>query len=165
MIVSLYVDDLVFTSNNPLMVQTFKYSMKKEFEMSDMGEMKYFLGIEVHQTEKGIHMSQKKYAGEVLERFGLGDCNEVKNPIVPGSIKLSKNDEGKQVDETLFKQIVGSLMYLTATRPDLMYSVCLISRFMSSPRETHMMAAKRILRYIKGTTDLGIFYEKGALMN
>lgn len=161
LIVSLYVDDLVYTSNDSKMLQAFKDSMKREFEMSDLGEMKYFLGVEVQQTEKGIHISQKKYAGEVLERFGLGDCNGVKNPIVPGSTKLSKNDGGKHVDATLFKKIVGSLMYMTATRPDLTYSVCLISRFMSSPKEAHMMAAKRILRYVKGTTNLGIFYERG----
>lgn len=161
LIVSLYVDDLIFTSNDLIMMQSFKTSMKREFEMTDLGEMKYFLGVEVHQNARGIHISQKKYAGEVFERFGMGSCNGVKNPIVPGSIKLSKREEGKQVDGTFFKQMVGCLMYMTTTRPDLMYYVCLISRFMSNPKEVHMLAAKRILRYIKSTIDLGIFYGKG----
>jgi len=90
----------------------------------------------------------------------MENCNAVKNPIVPGT-RLSKNDAGTKVDATLFKQVVGSLMYLNATRPDLMYGVSLISRFMSSPTESHWFAAKTILRYLKGTTELGIYYKKG----
>lgn len=142
-------------------MQGFKISTKREFEMTDLGEMKYFLGVKVRQNTRGIHISQKKYAGEVLKIFSMRNCNGVKNPIVVGSIKLSREEEGKQVDGTLFKQMVGSLMYMTATRPDLMYCVCLISRFMSNPKEVHMLAAKRILRYIKSTINLGIFYWKG----
>lgn len=88
------------------------------------------------------------------------DCNAVKNPMVPGN-KLSKRGEEKKVDPTLFKQMVGSLMYMTATRPDLMYCVCLISRFMSNPMESHLLAAKSIFRYLRGTTELGIFYKRG----
>ena len=88
------------------------------------------------------------------------ECNAVKNPIVPGT-KLSKMDTETKANATLFKQAVGSLMYLTATRPDLMYAVSLISRFMANPSETHWNAIKRILRYLKGTTELGIFYKKG----
>ncbi|XP_058733711.1 secreted RxLR effector protein 161-like [Vicia villosa] len=91
----------------------------------------------------------------------MGNCNGVKNSIVPGSIKLSKAEEGKQVDGTLFKQMVGSLMYMTTTSSDLMYCVCLFSRFISNPKEVHMLEAKRILRYIKSIIDLGIFYWKG----
>jgi len=161
LIVSLYVDDLIFTSNDSIMVSKFKESMKKEFEMTDLGEMKYFLGVEIRQSSKGIHIGQKKYAEEILKRFGLENCNGVKNPMVPGSNRLTKQEDGKKADATLFKQIVGSLMYITVTRPDLAYSVCLISRFMANPMESHMMAAKRILRYIRATTDLGVFYRKG----
>ena len=85
--------------------------------------------------------------------------NSVKNPIVPG-VKLMKNEEGVKVDATMYKQLVGSLMYMTATRPDLMYVVCLLSRFMSTPTELHLQAAKRVLRYLKGTINLGVFYRK-----
>ena len=127
--------------------------------MSDLGKMKYFLGVEIMQTSNGIFICQRKYAHKVLSRFGMENCNAVKNPIVPGTT-LSKDDTGTKVDATLFKQVVGSLMYLTATRPDLMYGVSLISRFMSSPTESHWFAAKRILRYLKGTTELGIYYKK-----
>ena len=90
----------------------------------------------------------------------MKDCNAVKNPIVPGT-KLSKNDARSRVDATLFKQVVGSLMYLNTTRPDLMYGVSLISRFMTNPTENHWLAGKRILRYLKGTIEFGIYYKKG----
>lgn len=155
-IVSLYVDDLIFTGNDRGMCDEFKNSMMLEFEMSDLGKMKHFLGVEVKQCGRGIIIYQKRYAGEVLARFGMDNSNSVKNPIMLGT-KLHKDEDGDRVDETLYKQLVGSLMYLTVTRPDLMYNVCLISRFMASPRMSHWLAAKRILRYIKGTISLGIF--------
>jgi hypothetical protein len=159
LIVSLYVDDLIFTGNNEDMFERFKESMKKEFAMSDLGQMKYFLGVEVIQDHHGIFINQKKYAYEVLERFGMLNSNSVKNPIVPGS-RLSKNEGGAAVDITIFKQMIGNLMYLTATRSDLMYSICLISRYMERPTEIHLQAAKRILRYLKGTAELGIAYKR-----
>lgn len=164
LIVSLYVDDLIYTGNDKSMYDDFKNSMMLEFDMTDLGRMRYFLGIEVIQSLDGIFVCQRKYAHEILGRFGMDKSNPVKNPIVPGT-KLSKDEAGTKVDETLFKQVVGSLMYLTATRPDLMYGVSLISRFMSCPTESHWLAAKRILRYLKGTTELGIFYKKNGCTN
>ncbi|XP_028236523.1 uncharacterized protein LOC114415860 [Glycine soja] len=98
-----------------------------EFEMSDLGMMHYFLGIEVVQSNAGIFISQKKYVGEILYRFHMQNCNSATTPAAFGC-KLHKDHEGKKVDNTFFKQIVGSLMYLTATRPDIMYFVSLISR-------------------------------------
>lgn len=160
LIVSLYVDDLIFTGDDKSMCDEFKNSMMLEFDMSDLGRMKYFLGVEVKQCSNGIFICQRRYAREVLTKFGMENSNAVKNPIVTGT-KLFKDKNGVKVDETLFKQVVGSLMYLTATRPDLMYGVSLISRFMSNPTMSHWLAAKRILRYLKGTTDHGIFYRKG----
>ncbi|CAL9019414.1 unnamed protein product [Prunus brigantina] len=102
------------------MCKEFKKSMMLEFDMSDLGKMRYFLGVEVLQNSDGIYVSQRKYAYEVLERFGMNNSNLVKNPIVPGC-KLSKDEKGAKVDASVFKQVVGNLMYLTATRPDLMY--------------------------------------------
>lgn len=160
LIVSLYVDDLIFTGSDMSMCDEFKSSMMMEFDMSDLGKMRHFLGVEVLQNSSGIFICKRRYAREVLARFGMANNNAVKNPIVPGT-KLSKDEGGIKVDGTLFKQVVGSLMYLTVTRPDLMYGVSLISRFMSSPTMSHWSAAKKILRYLKGTTELGIFYKKG----
>lgn len=97
---------------------------------------------------------------EILERFEMVDSNAVNNPIVPG-FKLSKDGSGAAVDLTYFKQIIGSLMYLTATRPDLMISVSLIIRYMEKPTELHLQAVKRVIRYLKGTVDLGIAYIRG----
>ncbi|XP_057982378.1 uncharacterized mitochondrial protein AtMg00810-like [Malania oleifera] len=121
-----------------------------EFEMSDLGMMHYFLGIEVVQSANGIFISQKKYVQDILDRFRMKDCNLVSTSTEFG-LKLNKDHEGKKVDNTLYKQIVGSLMYLTVTRPDIMYSVSLISRYMENPTEMHLLASKRILHYLQGT--------------
>ncbi|KAK2968675.1 hypothetical protein RJ640_001578 [Escallonia rubra] len=160
LIVCLYVDDLIFTGNDSTMFDKFKRSMMVEFDMSDLGMMHYFLGIEVKQSAAGIFISQKKYVQEILDRFQMKNCNSVSTPTEFG-LKLSKDQGGKQVNSTLYKQIVGSLMYLTTTRPDIMYSVSLISRYMENPTELHLLAAKRIFRYLKGTIDFGLLYKKG----
>lgn len=138
--VSLYVDDLIFTGNDELMFLEFKNSMVREFDMTDLGGMRYFLGVEVLQRSDGIYISQRKYALEVLKRFGMEGCNSVHNPIVPG-FKLFKDENGVKVDETYFSQVVESLMYLTATRPDLMFVVSLISRYIGQPTELYLQAA------------------------
>lgn len=135
--------------------------MKKHFDMTDLGRMRYFLGVKVVQSEKGVFISQSKYAREIHERFGMENSKPVQSPIAPGN-KLYKEGNRKVVDATNYKQMVGSLIYLTATRPDLMFAVCLISRYMEKPIELHLQAAKRILRYVKGTVELGIHYKMDA---
>lgn len=112
------------------------------------------------QLSEEIFISQRRYAMEILRRFGMENSNEVQNPIVPG-FKISKDEKGVEIDSVLYKQMVGSMMYLTATRPDIMFAVSLISRYMSRPIELHLSAAKRVLRYLQGTTGFGIFYAKG----
>lgn len=134
--------------------------MEEEFAMTDLGRMKYFLGVEVIQDDDGIFISQKKYAEDVLKKFGMEECNAVRNPMVPGN-RMTKEGDGSSVDSTSFKQLVGSLRYLTATRPDLIYSVNLVSRYMENPSEQHLSAAKRILRYVQGTREFGIQYKRG----
>jgi len=141
------------------MMSSFKCSIMQVFEMTDMRKMKFFLGIEVSQQNDGIFICQKKYALEILKRFGMLESREVNSPIVPGS-KLSKDADGVAIDESYYKKIVGSLMYLTKIRPDLVYNVSLISRYMAKPTKLHLQAAKRILRYLKGTFDYGIMYKK-----
>ncbi|PNX55109.1 copia-type polyprotein [Trifolium pratense] len=159
LIVSIYVDDLIVTGNNQALINTFKQSMMNKFAMSDLGKMKYFLGVEVCQTDDGIFIHQMKYAYEILTKFGMENCNAVSSPIVPGC-KLVKNETGKASDEKRYKQIVGSLMYLLATRPDLAFSVCLVARFMDRPTKIHKAALKRIMRYVKGTIGYGVLYKK-----
>ena len=155
----LYVDDIIYTGNNSAMFDDFKQSMMIEFEMSDLGLMHYFLGIEVAQSSAGIFISQKKYVREMLDKFQMVNCNSVTTPVEHG-LKLIKDHEGRKVDSTLYKQIVGSLMYLTTTRPDIMHAVSLISRYMENPTQLHLLAAKRIFRYLVGTINFGILYRK-----
>ncbi|BBH03176.1 ADP glucose pyrophosphorylase large subunit 1 [Prunus dulcis] len=160
LIVCLYVDDLIYTGNDVAMFNDFKKSMMPEFDMSDLGLIHYFLGIEVVQYSAGIFISQKKYVQEILDRFEMKDCNSVCTPTEIG-LKLVKNSREKKGDQTLYKQIVGSLMYLTATRPDIQHAVSLISIYMECPEVPHLEAAKRNFRYLKGTIDFGILYKKG----
>ena len=161
LIIFIYVDDLVFTGSDEGMFAVFKASMKREFDMTDLGKMKFFLGVEVVQNDEGIYLSQRKYALEVLERFGLEKANSVRNPMIPG-MKLMRNEDGEQVDVTQYKQMVGSLMYLLVTRPDLMFGIGLISRYMERPTTLHMQAIKTILRYVKGSVNLSIHYRREA---
>ena len=137
LILSLYVDDLIFTGNDESMFYEFKSSMMREFDMIDLGKMRYFPGVEVLQKTDDIYISQKKYALDVLKRFGMEESNSVHSLIVTG-FKVFKDENGVKVDATFFKQMVGNLMYLTATRPDLMFVVSLISRYMGQPTELHL---------------------------
>ncbi|GKV31585.1 hypothetical protein SLEP1_g40262 [Rubroshorea leprosula] len=157
MLVCLYVDDLIFTSNNANIFEEFKKAMTQEFEMTDIGLMSYDLGIEVKQNEDGIFISQEAYAKKVLEKFEMANCKPVSTPIACGT-RLSKYDESTKVDPSLYRSLVGNLRYLTCTRPDILYGVGLVSRYMEAPTSTHMKMAKRVLRYIKGTIDYGLTY-------
>jgi len=147
LIVSLYIDDLIYIKNDRNTCDDCKNSMMLEFNMSDLGRIRYFLGVEVIQNLDGIFVL-RKYAHEILARSKMDKSSLVQNPIV-WKTKLTKDGTETKIDETLFKQVVGSLMYLTATWPNLMYGESLISRFMSCPTESHWIAAKRILRYVK----------------
>jgi len=153
------VDDLIFTGDDEQMMLEFKKSIIRVFVITDLGKMRFFLGIEVLQQANGIYICQQKYTLEVLKRFGIEESNAVMNLMVPG-FKANKIGEGNKIDETYYKQIVGSLMYITAIKPDIMFGVSFITRFMARPTELHLQAAKRILRYLKGTIDYGIFYKK-----
>ncbi|XP_015577125.2 uncharacterized mitochondrial protein AtMg00810-like [Ricinus communis] len=155
-IVSVYVDDLLVTGTASNFLIEFKKQMEKEFEMSDLGPMKYFPGIEITQCDSGIFISQKKYDLDILKKFKLESCKPVATPLILNET-LSKNDE-KLLNPSIFRSLVGSLLYLTATRPDSMFSASLLSRFMSSPSQTHLGAAKRVLKFLKGSADHGIWY-------
>ncbi|XP_015578574.2 uncharacterized mitochondrial protein AtMg00810-like [Ricinus communis] len=157
--VNLYVDDLLFIGNDELMFAEFKNSMKHKFDMTDLGKMKYFLGLEILQKSCRIFISQRKYAQEMLQHFGMNQSNSIQTPIVP-SFKLCKDEGGTKVDKTYFKQIVGCLMYLTATRPDMVFVVSLLSRYMENPTQLHLQLPKRVLRYLQETTGYEIFYKK-----
>ncbi|RVX14987.1 Retrovirus-related Pol polyprotein from transposon TNT 1-94 [Vitis vinifera] len=156
-VVSVYVDDLLVTGSNEKLVKEFKAEMLKVFEMTDLGLMSYFLGMEVKQDHDGVFISQKKYAKEILNKFHMDDCKRTSTPMNQKE-KFSKDDGTEKVDESQYRSLIGCLMYLTATRPDIMFLVSLLSRFMHCASEVHFQVAKRIVRYIKGTTNYGIKY-------
>ncbi|KAL0356283.1 UNVERIFIED_CONTAM: Retrovirus-related Pol polyprotein from transposon RE1 [Sesamum radiatum] len=158
LIVSLYVDDLIYTGNNEKMIHDFKEDMMKTFEMSDLGLMHFFLGIEINQEKEGIFICQKKYTETLLKKFKMESCKTVTTPLVTGE-KYKKEDGSEKVDGSIYRSLIGSLLYLTATRPDIMFATSLLSRFMQSPSQVHYGAAKRILRYLQGTKDFGIWYK------
>ena len=159
-LVSLYVDDLLVTGGNEKEVSNFKSELELNFEMSSLGEMKYFLGIEVVQSSKGIFISQESYVKELLKKFDMEDCNSVATPMNEGT-KLVKDDDSPKVNPSIYRSLIGSLLYVCSTRPDIMFSVAVLSRFMHSPSQNHLSCAKRILRYLKGTSDFGIWYKDG----
>ncbi|GKV17137.1 hypothetical protein SLEP1_g27679 [Rubroshorea leprosula] len=157
LILSLYVDDLLLTGNDLKLMEQFKKVMMQEFAMTYLGETKYFLGLEVQQLSKGIFICQRKYALDILKKFEMESCKPVATPLVQYE-KLSKDDRETKVDSSYYRSLIGSLLYLTATRPNLMFAASYLSRFMSAPSKLHLVAAKRVLRYIKGTYELGLWF-------
>nr|GEZ51545.1 ribonuclease H-like domain, reverse transcriptase, RNA-dependent DNA polymerase [Tanacetum cinerariifolium] len=132
--------------------------MEEKFEMSDLGLLAYYLGIEVTQTNGDISIKQSAYANKILKEAGMIDCNETLISMDPGT-RLTKVTEGTMVNSTEYQSLIGCLRYLLHTRPDLSYSVVLLSRFMQEPREQHMKAIRQVLRYVKGIKDYEITYK------
>ena len=124
-----------------------------------MGEFNFFLRLQIKQLKKGIFINQAKFVRDLLKRFNMEEAKKMKTPM-SSSIKLNKDEKGKPIDFTMYRGIIGSLLYLTASRPDIMYSVYLCARFHSYPKESHLSAIKRILKYLKGTMDIGLWYCK-----
>ncbi|GKV01133.1 hypothetical protein SLEP1_g13712 [Rubroshorea leprosula] len=143
-------------------VQAMEHSMlvmKKEFDMSNLGEMSHFLGLEIKQCGNGIFLSQQKYAQDMMKKFNMKYSKSISTPLVL-NCKMSKNDGSAYVDASWYRSIIGSLLYLSATRPDIMFATSLLSRFMSSPTQLHFAVAKKVLRYVNGTSDYGLWFEK-----
>ncbi|KAL0451419.1 UNVERIFIED_CONTAM: Retrovirus-related Pol polyprotein from transposon RE1 [Sesamum latifolium] len=152
LIVSIYVDDILVIGSDSNSLDEFKRQMHEMFEMNDPWLMCYLLGMEVTQTTKGTFISQKKYAAEILKKFSMEKYKVVSTPAVQGQ-KLQKNDGTGSVDLSIFRSIIGSLLYLSVTRPDIMYATSVLSRFMNMPTESHLKAAKRILRFMNMPTE------------
>ena len=159
LVVGVYVDDLVITGSNNSDINTFKEEMKATFKMSDLGLLRYYLGLEVSQGSAGITICQNAYAAKILETAGLTGCNSSNSPMEP-RLKLSKASSAPAVDPTLYRSLVGSLRYLVNSRPDIAYAVGFVSRFMECPTTEHLTAVKRVLRYIAGTLHHGCHYKR-----
>ncbi|KAD2805416.1 hypothetical protein E3N88_38793 [Mikania micrantha] len=157
LLVQVYVDDIIFGSTNDNLCKEFETVMKEKFEMSSMGEMKFFLGLQVDQSEAGIFIHQTKYVGDILSRFSMSDAKPAGTPLAINH-GITPDEKGELIDATLYRGMIGSLMYLTASRPDIMFATCLCARYQSKPRVSHLIAVKRIMRYLKGTPALGLCY-------
>jgi len=157
MLVQIYVDDIIFGSSNERMCEDFVKAMQGEFEMSLMGELSFFLGLQIKQSKEGIFLCQSKYCNNILEKFEMESCKAATTPMSTNCY-LSADEVGTIVDQTKYRGLIGSLLYVTASRLDIMFVVCLCARFQSSLKESHLKAAKRILKYLKGTTFVGLWY-------
>ncbi|GJU18189.1 putative ribonuclease H-like domain-containing protein [Tanacetum coccineum] len=158
-LVQIYVDDIIFGSTKKSWSDEFEALMKGRFQMSAMGELTFFLGLQVKQSQDGIFISQDKYVAEILKKF---DFVSVKSAVTPMETKapLAQDEGGPDVDLHLYRSMIGCLMYLTASRPDIMYAVCACSRFQVTPKVSHLYAVKRIFKYIKGKPKLGLWYPR-----
>ncbi|GJY19373.1 retrovirus-related pol polyprotein from transposon TNT 1-94 [Tanacetum coccineum] len=159
-IVQIYVDDIIFGSMSQNLCDDFAKIMHDEFEMSMMVELNFFLGLQIKQMEQGKFFNHSKYIKEMLKKFGLEDSKPTKTPM-SAEIKLTKYDDADSVDSSKYRGMIGSLLSLTASRLDIMFSVCLCARFQENPKSTHLEAVNCILRYIRGTSHLGLWYPKG----
>ncbi|KAG6492870.1 hypothetical protein ZIOFF_047838 [Zingiber officinale] len=159
-IVLLYVDDIILTGSNYAEVTRLQEELSLRFDMKKLGELSNFLGLQIENLDKGIYVSQFNYAKRLIEKFGLIDGKKRSTPLDVNT--RLRRDEGTCLsDPHPFRTLVGSLIYLTITRPDIAFSVGMVSRYMQEPRKPHFEEAKKILKYVNSTLNLGLFYEKG----
>lgn len=151
----LYVDDIVLTASSPALLRWTITALQAEFSMKDLGSLHHFLGVSVNRQPSRLHLSQRQYYLNILERAGMADCKPCSTPV-DTSAKLSASDSPPVADPTDYRSLAGALQYLTFTRPDISYAVQQICLHMHDPREPHLTSLKRILRYIRGTIDLGL---------
>ncbi|GKB71509.1 putative ribonuclease H-like domain-containing protein [Tanacetum coccineum] len=159
MLVQVYVDNIIFGYTRKSWCDEFEALMKGKFQMSSMGELIFFLGLQVKQKTDGIFISQDKYVADMLKKFDLGSVKTAINPMET-KMALTKDEEANEVDVHLYRSMIGSLMYLTASRPDIMFSVCACSRFQVTPKTSHLNTVKRIFKYLKGKPNLGLWYPR-----
>ncbi|GJT02174.1 putative ribonuclease H-like domain-containing protein [Tanacetum coccineum] len=159
LLVQIYVDDIIFRSTKKELCAEFEKLMHKKFQMSSMGELTFFLGLQVMQKEDGIFISQDKYVDEILKKFGFSTMRIASTPMET-SKPLLKDAEAEVVDVHLYRLMIRSLMYLTASRSDIIFVVCACEKFQVTPKVSHLHAMKRIFRYLKGQPKLGLWYPK-----
>ncbi|KAK8921022.1 hypothetical protein KSP39_PZI020059 [Platanthera zijinensis] len=158
-LISLYVDDLIVTGSSPVMIQHLKQSMKNHYEMTDLGTLKFFLGLQVKQMTGSIFLSQEAYVKALLTKYQMENSNPVITPMTTTEKLYAKTEEEEATDKEKYRSLVGSLIYLTNTRPDIENAVNILARFVSNPSIAHANAAKRVLRYLQGTRSYGVHYQ------
>ncbi|KAL0554086.1 hypothetical protein IC582_007997 [Cucumis melo] len=156
-IVQIYVEDIIFGGTSSAYVKQFVNQMKGEFEMSMVGELTFFIEFQIKQDETGIFFSQEKYAKNLISKFRMDKAKPKRTPAAT-HLKLTKDATGEQVDSSLYRSIIGSLLNLTASRPDIAFAVGMCARYQADPRTSHLQSAKRILKYIIGTCNFDLWY-------
>jgi hypothetical protein len=150
LLIEVYVDDIIFGSDDERLSQKISKDMKNEFEMPLLGESSFFLGVHIHQSNQGIFISQTKYIREMLKRFVMEDCKPVITPMQT-SCNLRQDDDSKSTYQRQYRSMISNLLYVTTSIPDVMQAVGQVARFQATPKESHVLAMKRIFRYLKGT--------------
>ncbi|GKA38614.1 retrovirus-related pol polyprotein from transposon TNT 1-94 [Tanacetum coccineum] len=164
LLVQIYVDDIIFASTTPKLCDQFSKIMCSKFKMSMMGKISFFLGLQISQSPRGIFINQSKYALESLRKYGMESSDPVDTPMVEKS-KLDEDTQGKVVDPTHYHKMIGTLMYLIASRPDLTFDVCMCARYHPKPTEKHLHAVKRIFKYLRGTVNRGLWHPKDSCID
>nr|GEZ96865.1 retrovirus-related Pol polyprotein from transposon TNT 1-94 [Tanacetum cinerariifolium] len=159
LLVQIYVDDIIFAASTLELCDLFANLMCSKFKMSMMGKISFFLGLQISQNPRGIFINQSKYALESLKKYGFESCDPVDTPMVEKS-KLNEDKEGKAIDPSHYHGMIGTLLYLKASRPDLQFAICMCARYQARPTEKHVHAVKRIFRYLRGTVNRGLWYPK-----
>jgi hypothetical protein len=153
--VLVYVDDIIFGSNNASSVQWFASTIQSKFEISMIGELTFFLGLKITQRSEGLFLSQEKYLREMLKRFQMEDSTPMRTPMVTGC-KLRKDDDSLDVDQSSYRCMIDNLLYIIASHLDIMHVVGMVGRYQAAPKQSHFLAIKRIFRYLKGTMNYGL---------
>ncbi|GKE30842.1 retrovirus-related pol polyprotein from transposon TNT 1-94 [Tanacetum coccineum] len=158
LLVQIYIDDIIFGSTNPKLSKRFEKLMHNKFEMSMMRELKFFLGIQIHQSLHGIFINQAKYAQEILIKHGMTSCDSIGTPMATKHLDADLSET--PIDQMKYRSMVGALMYLTASRPDIVHATCYCARYQAKPTEKHLTAVKRLFRYFKDSINMGLWYPK-----
>nr|GEU96736.1 retrovirus-related Pol polyprotein from transposon TNT 1-94 [Tanacetum cinerariifolium] len=159
LLVQIYVNDIIFAASTPKLCDLFANLMCSKFKMSVTGKISFFLGLQISQSPRGIFINQSKYALESLKKYGFESCDPVDTPMVE-KCKLDEDKEGKAIDPLHYRGMIGTLLYLTASRPDLQFAICMCARYQARPTEKHVCAVKRIFRYLRGIVHRGLWYSK-----
>ena len=158
----LYVDDIILIGNNSKHVASLVAALNAVFELNDLGDLNYFLGVQIPRTPVGLHLTQSKYASDILHHFHMENSKPTKTPCYP-STRLLPHDGVALSGPIKYRSLVGALQYLTFTRPNLAFSVHQLCQFMSNPTTIHLEAAKKVVRYLRGTLHHGISFSPGPL--
>jgi hypothetical protein len=164
LLVQIYMDDIIFGGSSHSLVSSFQEMMENEFQMSMMGELTFFLVIQVKQMNQGTFIHQAKYTKDLMKKFNMAELKPVSTPMSTGTV-LDRDKNGAVVDQREYRSMIGSLLYLTVTQSDIQFVMCLCVHFQSSPHSSHRAVVQRIFRYLKHTPEFDIWYSASSSLN